>query len=494
MIKPPSPNRAFFREVLSSPLQSLLDQAPLLEVGLVPDRERAEPESQAVVVACEVLQDIADYRSALQDWFRACAINGRLIITVPHAFLHDRQAELSKRRRPEQKRLYTAASLMAEVEEALVPNTYRVRYLADADQGYDYGLEPEQAPTGAHHVVLVLEKIVAPAWSVTKVPTEALEAPVPLFEAPRTRIELTALAPRQRILALKLDHLGDFIMGLPGLERLRKAFPSAHITLVVGSWNAELAENAGVADEVLVFDAYPRNSNEAPVDVQGKTANFEALVVEPYDLAIDLRTDPDTRFLLQSVRAGIRAGMGTRVRFPYLDIFLPIDFTREEFEQARRDVIDHHAFASKLELARSPFRIFSNGREIPRDNALVWGPYWKLRPGHYVFEPSIEIAEGGGGALLLDIGLNAHRVCGLVAPTDEPLRLPFTVVEDEANFEFRIWSVDGAPLADFSFYGGRLIRQGASSVLHQSEYIQLLVELVRLRISETGILFEAERG
>jgi hypothetical protein len=461
------------------------DAGPCLQV--VGDVEVAD-DSQAVVVAHEQLQDIPDYRAALQTWFKAVAPGGRLILTVPHAFLHDRALKLEQRRRADQKRLYTPASLLQEVEEALAPNTYRVRRLNDADGGYDYDLSRDQAPQGAHHLVLVLEKIGRPLRPPADCPVETSQAPAPDFDTPRTRVEFAALAPRRRILALKLDHLGDFIMGLPALEALRSAFPDSEITLVVGSWNLDLAQSVGVADHVLAFDVFPRNSSEERVDVPGKRALFEALITQEYDLAIDLRVDHDTRDLLNSVRAGIRAGMGTRSRFPYLNIFLPVDFNREEPEQARRDILSHHDFYSKDLLARSEHRIYCDGA-APRDGALIWGPYWTLRAGRYVFEPFLDIESEG--SLILDVGLDTQRECGLTAPSVSAIRLPFSVSRDNTQFEFRVWPLGDADLPRFSFYGGRLVREGAASVLHQSEYGRLLVELVRLRTSESGVLFES---
>lgn len=461
-----------------------MDASPLLDVSLEAD---AEDDSQSLVLAHEALQDIPDYRKAIQNWFRMVAPGGRLIVTVPHAFLYDRTIKLEQRRRSEQKRLYTPASLLQEVEEALEPNSYRVRRLSDSDAGYDYDRTRDGAPVGAHHLVLVLEKIVPPQWGVAASPIAQSQPPVPDFEIARTRVEFASLTARRRILVLKLDHLGDFIMGIAALESLRSAFPTAEITLAVGSWNLDLARELGVADRVVAFDVFPRNSSEERVDVPGKTALFEALFTEEYDIAIDLRVDPDTRGLLQSVRTGLRAGMGTRNRFSFLDIFLPVDFSREEPEQARRDVLDHHGFHSNGDLERSEHRIHCNGR-APRDNALVWGPYWSLRAGRYVFEPFLDIESEG--ALVLDIGLDTQRACGVVIPSVDPIRLPFVVHGDGAQFEFRIWPMDGADLPAFSFYGGRLVREGADGVLHQSEYGRLLVELVRLRTAETGVLLE----
>ena len=280
---------------------------------------------------------------------------------------------------------------------------------------------------------------------------------------------------------MKLDNRSSFIAGLAGLERLRETFSSTDLTLVVSPEAADLAIGANVADRVLVFDRV--SPDEAPTE-QHKS-RFEQLVTDEYDLAIDLRVSSDTRPLLSSVRAPLRAGLGRRDVFPDLDIALPLGPERDGIE-AEHEVFDHHAFASKDELTRTAYRIAGHDLSLPCDNALIWGPYRPLRSGRYVFEPFLELDGARDRALLIDVALDTQRVCGLIVPTNGPVRLPFTVARDGAEAEFRLWAVEGAPLANFSFYGGRLIRDGADSLLHEAEYVQLLVELVRLRLARTG--------
>ena len=53
-----------------------------------------------------------------------------------------------------------------------------------------------------------------------------------------------------RILALRLDRLGDLIMTLPALQELRRRTPDAQIELAVGSWNLELARGLPFVDRV----------------------------------------------------------------------------------------------------------------------------------------------------------------------------------------------------------------------------------------------------
>jgi hypothetical protein len=452
-----------------------------------PDADSA----RTLIVRCS-LQDIPDYRGALRRWFAAVRTGGHLVITVPHTFLYERLLSLPSRWHSSQRRLYTPASILAEVEEALEPNSYRVRLLRDDDEGYDYAAPGDLPPAGSSDIVLVLEKIEPPLWQ-PGVPVAAGKIrgaePDYAFEPPRTRVEVTTPQARRRILILKLDHLGDFIMSLNALENARARFADSHITLVVGSWNVDMARASGLADEVIAFDVFPRNSTEEEVDVQGKTALFEQLGLGAFDLAIDMRTDTDTRFLLRKVDTRLRAGIGARSQFPFLDIFLPVNQTRNETEAAREDVLRHRDFSWQDSADNGEFRLKFATDTIDRGGALVWGPYSRLRPGRYEFEPFIEPDRATNGLLTLDVAIDATPVVQrILSPEDEVGKLAFTVEAPDLPFEFRIWTVSDAPIFGFSFYGGRLIRQGGASVLHQSEYQLLLIELVAHRLDRAGVL------
>ena len=443
----------------------------------------------SATVALGLLQDEPDYRAVLRHWFAPLRIGGRLIVSVPHAFLFDRQIMLSLRRRAQQKRLYTPASLMQEIEEALQPNSYRVRWLGDRDGGYDYSLDEASAPVGDHEVVAVIERIEPPAWSIAAAGEDGASGPGVEFAPPRTQVEAVGPVAASHILVLKLDHLGDFIMGIPALERLRTCFPHAHITLVVGSWNEAVARDLGVADTVLCLDVFPRNSADEEVDVGGKTALFARTVQGRFDIAIDLRTDEDTRFLLRHVDAAVLAGMGAKVEFPYLDIFLPVDGTRHEPETAYVKELRHDNFALQPFCTRGAFHSHGEARHIRADmGALIWGPYWPLRRGRYLFEPYLEVDAEQAGALRCDIAIEEKSVVFRDVTRNAPIRLAFDVTQPGSRFEFRVSALEDVPPLGFRFFGGKLIREGAASVLHQSEYLALLVELIAIRAGERGTL------
>ena len=494
----PSQTRGENVVLQNSSLKALVAGRPIVSIqatgrsvaGRDDDRNPSE-----VLLSFRQLQEIADYRSAIQGWYAQTRIGDHLIIVVPHTFLYDRQLSLSSGLQPRKRRLYSPGSLLIEIEEALVPNSYRIRWLGDLDDGYDYALPLNVEPRGASDIALVLQPIAPPEWGLSSTPAPAsLPTTEPQriqFEPPRTRVEQDRGLRVRRILILKLDHLGDLIMGIPALELARRYFADAEIDLVVGSWNEAMARGLGVADRVIAFDAFPRNSSEEEPDVHATVGLFRGIVRDQYDLAIDLRVDTDTRILLRAANASLKAGIGTHARFPFLDIALPLDSTRNEAERAGDDEIGLHGFLSQGAARRTRFGLHSDKETVERDHAIFWGPYVRLDAGDYVFEFRLDLKDDkrGDGLLRLDIALNwGKQAAEMFVSGAGDFHLPFHVDEPGSVFEARAYAVEGHPSISFSFHGGRLVRRGAGNVLHQSEYAALLIELVRMRTLGGGIL------
>jgi ADP-heptose:LPS heptosyltransferase len=116
------------------------------------------------------------------------------------------------------------------------------------------------------------------------------------------------LPPSPRILILKTDHIGDFIVSLPAMRHLRDHFPNATYTLVCGSWSQDWARELGMFQEIVVFDGMRRTAPIWTGFTPQALAEFDALPLGRFDIAIDLRHDPDTRVLLAKVDAAFRAG------------------------------------------------------------------------------------------------------------------------------------------------------------------------------------------
>jgi ADP-heptose:LPS heptosyltransferase len=118
---------------------------------------------------------------------------------------------------------------------------------------------------------------------------------------------LPALSSVRRILALRLDRLGDLVMTLPALAALRKLAVDAEIELAVGSWNKDLAHRLTFVDGVRVVDA--------PWAAWGQEASWSAAAralqeAGRPDLVIDFQGDIRAILLMAKTGAPLRAGFG----------------------------------------------------------------------------------------------------------------------------------------------------------------------------------------
>ncbi|MEO6458141.1 MAG: glycosyltransferase family 9 protein [Chloroflexia bacterium] len=98
----------------------------------------------------------------------------------------------------------------------------------------------------------------------------------------------------RRILVVRPDHLGDLLFATPALERVRKAFPGAHITGAVGPWGRAMWEgnrsiNALYAISFPGIKAKKERWPLAPYALLNQHASW--LYHRRYDLGIILRFD-----------------------------------------------------------------------------------------------------------------------------------------------------------------------------------------------------------
>ena len=119
------------------------------------------------IFASHVLEHVPNPRLALGDWFRVLRTGGFIVCIVPHQFLYERKRIPPSDWSAEHLRFYSPAALLREVEEALEPNVYRIRHLADNDFGYHYEASPNRHPAGCYEIELVAQKINGPSWSLS---------------------------------------------------------------------------------------------------------------------------------------------------------------------------------------------------------------------------------------------------------------------------------------------------------------------------------------
>jgi ADP-heptose:LPS heptosyltransferase len=298
----------------------------------------------------------------------------------------------------------------------------------------------------------------------------------------------------RRLLVLKLDHYGDFLIGLPALRRLRDAFPADHITLVCGSWNVALALRLGIADEVRGYDFFPENGAFWRGEAFEGLQRFRDVCRGDYDLALDLRVDEDTRFLLEHVEAATRCGIGLRARYPFLDIVLPPQFERRDNEDPWIS-IEPHRFDSLMPI-RTPF--FHENDFSVSNTHLVFGPYILLPRGSFRAHFGLRLLTAFPRFSRAKITIDATRNTGAetVATarvswdhSGEPRGAILEFINDDpsALYEFRIHA-RGYPIRSrLRFFGVRIEQIGGSrprfkrSELHIGEQLSLLADLIEQR-------------
>ena len=102
----------------------------------------------SAIIVHDTLQHLVETRQFLGACFAKLAVGGVMVVTAPHQFLYERKLRLPSRRDGRHRRFFTPNTLMAEIEEAIDPCAYRLRFLADCDEGYDYGADIADAPEG----------------------------------------------------------------------------------------------------------------------------------------------------------------------------------------------------------------------------------------------------------------------------------------------------------------------------------------------------------
>ena len=100
--------------------------------------------------------------------------------------------------------------------------------------------------------------------------------------------------PREvrRILVYKLDHLGDLLLATPALSALRRKYPEAEITIVIGEWSWVLLENNPNIDRIVIYNS-PRFTRPPFVVHTPQDLRRELQGLRP-DLTIGLRDDMRT--------------------------------------------------------------------------------------------------------------------------------------------------------------------------------------------------------
>jgi ADP-heptose:LPS heptosyltransferase len=115
--------------------------------------------------------------------------------------------------------------------------------------------------------------------------------------------------PPRTILVQRPDVLGDLVVSVPALKRLRELFPEAHFVGLVSKANRDLAVTLGFFDELIETDlSFNHWEQRRVVTLENQAALANQLARYEFDLAIDLCAAGESRLLLPLSGAPVLVG------------------------------------------------------------------------------------------------------------------------------------------------------------------------------------------
>ena len=118
------------------------------------------------VSSSHCLEHVWFLESTIRDWYRVLKIGGFIVCIVPHQFLYEKRKRLPSVYNPDHKHFFTPARLLEVFEQALEPNSFRVRHLRDNDRDFDYSIGPSTHSYGCYEIECVIQKIERPSWEL----------------------------------------------------------------------------------------------------------------------------------------------------------------------------------------------------------------------------------------------------------------------------------------------------------------------------------------
>ena len=95
----------------------------------------------------------------------------------------------------------------------------------------------------------------------------------------------------ERILVIKLDHLGDVLLATPVFSNLRRAYPNAKLHALTGAWSRVVLERHPDVNRVVEYNSPPFCRTGQPTSLRETFKLYRQLRRQKYDLMVDLRSD-----------------------------------------------------------------------------------------------------------------------------------------------------------------------------------------------------------
>lgn len=94
-----------------------------------------------------------------------------------------------------------------------------------------------------------------------------------------------------RILVIKLDHIGDVLLSTPVFSNLKKTYPNVEIHTLTGKWSQVILENNPNVMQVIEYNSPTFTRTGQPTSLSGTISLYKFLQQQKYDILIDLRGD-----------------------------------------------------------------------------------------------------------------------------------------------------------------------------------------------------------
>jgi ADP-heptose:LPS heptosyltransferase len=186
----------------------------------------------------------------------------------------------------------------------------------------------------------------------------------------------------EKIVVLRSNGIGDFVLAVPALQALRAAYPAAEITYLGTTWHPELlGDRPGPWDRVLVVPPYPgvRDAPHAARDTLEVRAFFAAQQRERYDLAVQLHGGgANSNPFVTSLGARVTVG-ACDVGAPHLDRWIPYVYYQHEVHR----FLELVSLVGAVPVALEPQIVVTDADRAAADEALppAAGPLVAIHPG-----------------------------------------------------------------------------------------------------------------
>jgi ADP-heptose:LPS heptosyltransferase len=211
----------------------------------------------------------------------------------------------------------------------------------------------------------------------------------------------------RRILAVKLDHIGDFVTAFPAFRRLKSHFPNAELVVLAAEASLSLAELEPAIDRVIEFNFFHARSESGRRVLTRAELRALHRTLSPFrfDIALDLRRQTDTRDILRHTGARWLAGFDQDYACRWLDIAVEFEgdvsrqFKRSHVSDSLVHFIDTIAVACEPDragvrspMARAQARQIAAGLPTVRDFAAG-------QAGLRLFDRPVVCVHAGAGAV-----------------------------------------------------------------------------------------------